>query len=137
MTKSSKNEDIRWLQRFSNFKKALNQLQAFIEKKHLSRLEEQGLIKAFEYTYELAWNTIKDFYESQGETGIQGIKDAIRLAFKRELIKNGETWMDMIQSRIQTAHTYNEDTAREVVEAVTEKYFTEFQEFKSTMSELE
>ena len=54
-------EDIRWEQRFSNYRKALNRLQKFIDKSELSELEEQGLIKAFEYTYELAWNTLKDF----------------------------------------------------------------------------
>ncbi len=47
-------EDIRWIQRFNNFKKALGQLTKFIEKGELNELEKQGLIQAFEYTYELA-----------------------------------------------------------------------------------
>ncbi len=54
-------QDIRWMQRFSNFQKALSQLQKFIDKGELSDLEKQGLIKAFEYTYELVWNTMEDF----------------------------------------------------------------------------
>ena len=83
--------DTRWQQRFSNYKKAFSQLELFYEKgKDLNHLEQQGLIKAFEYTYELAWNTIKDFYESQGESGIQGSRDAIRLAFRRALIQDGD-----------------------------------------------
>jgi hypothetical protein len=70
-------KDIRWKQRFSNFSKALSQLEKFIEKgEKLNNLEEQGMIKAFEYTYDLAWNTLKDFYEHQAETGIQGSRDA-------------------------------------------------------------
>jgi len=48
----------------------------------LNELEKQGLIQAFEYTYELAWNTIKDYFENQGETGIHGSRDAFRLAFQ-------------------------------------------------------
>ncbi len=64
------NKDIRWIQRLSNYKKALSQLQKFIDKGDLSNLEEQGLIKAFEYTYELAWTTIKDYLEYQGKTDI-------------------------------------------------------------------
>jgi len=60
------NKDIRWEQRFSNYQKALAQLQKFIDKGRLSELEKQGLVKAFEYTYELAWNTLKDFLEYQG-----------------------------------------------------------------------
>jgi hypothetical protein len=47
-------KDIRWIQRFSNYQKALGQLKKFIDKGELSELEDQGLIKAFEYTYELA-----------------------------------------------------------------------------------
>jgi hypothetical protein len=62
---NKKVEDIRWEQRFSNFRKALSQLTRFIEKGDLSELEQQGLIKAFEYTFELAWNTMKDYLEYQ------------------------------------------------------------------------
>ena len=84
-------EDIRWHQRLSNFTLALNELTDAVnlqKSRPLTKLEEQGLIQAFEYNYELAWNTIKDFYEAQAETGIQGSRDAIRLAFKRGLIEN-------------------------------------------------
>jgi nucleotidyltransferase substrate binding protein (TIGR01987 family) len=120
--------DIRWKQRFANYQKALEQLKEFVEKKPLSKLEQQGLIKAFEYTYELAWNTIKDFYEAQGESNIQGSKDALRLAFKRGLIQNGDTWMSMVQSRIDTAHTYNEATAKKVITAILNDYYSLFVE---------
>jgi nucleotidyltransferase substrate binding protein (TIGR01987 family) len=120
---SQSTKDLRWLQRFSNYQKALTQLNLFIAKKNnLNELEEQGLIKSFEYTYELAWNTMKDFYESQGEANIQGSRDAIRLAFKRGMIENGQEWIDMVDSRIQTAHTYDKNTAKEVVEAVLNRY---------------
>ena len=119
-------KDIRWIQRFNNFCKALNQLTKFIEKGELSELEQQGLIQSFEYNYELAWNTIKDFYENQGETGIQGSRDAIRLAFKRALITDGDIWMRMIKSRALTSHTYNEDTADEIAMDIRNIYYDEF-----------
>lgn len=128
--------DIRWKQRFSNYQMALHQLREFVNKANLSKLEEQGLIKAFEYTYELGWNTMKDFYESQGETNIQGSKDTIRLAFKRGLIKDGATWMNMVQSRIATAHTYNEATARKVISAIVNDYFPLFIELESELQKL-
>jgi len=86
--------DIRWIQRLNNFSKALCLLTKFIEKGALNELEKQGLIQVFEYTYELAWNTLKDYFEDQGETGIGGSRDAFRLAFKRGLIENGEAWID-------------------------------------------
>jgi len=119
-------KDIRWEQRFSSFRKALSQLKKFIDKGKLSELEEQGLIKEFEYSYELAWSVIKDYYEFQGVSDIQGSRDAIRLAFRRGLIEDGESWMNMIESRIKTSHTYNEETAREISEAIVNTYFNLF-----------
>lgn len=121
-----KKQDIRWQQRFANFNKALSQLAKFIAKQELNELEEQGLIQAFEYTYELAWNVIKDFYEDQGESSIQGSKDAIRLAFKRGLIKDGDRWMDMVENRKLTVHTYNEEIASNMVKLIKEQYFQAF-----------
>ena len=118
--------DIRWVQRLNNFSKALIQLTKFIEKGELNELEKQGLIQAFEYTFELAWNTIKDYFEALGETGILGSRDAVRLAFKRGLIEDGETWMDMITSRTLTSHTYNEDTAEMIAGKTQSLYFGEF-----------
>ncbi|MDA3819833.1 MAG: nucleotidyltransferase substrate binding protein [Candidatus Delongbacteria bacterium] len=124
--------DIRWIQRFNNFTKAFKQLTKFIEKGELSELEQQGLIQFFEYNYELAWNTIKDFYENQGETGIQGSRDAIRMAFKRGLIVNGEIWMKMIKGRTLTSHTYNEDTADEIAKDISNIYYNEFLKLQET-----
>jgi len=53
--------DIRWQQRFANYKKALRQLQSAVElsdQRELSQLEKQGVIQAFEFTHELAWNVL-------------------------------------------------------------------------------
>jgi nucleotidyltransferase substrate binding protein (TIGR01987 family) len=80
------NKDIRWTQRFRNFNKAFSQLKKFIDKQELNELEKQGLIKAFEYTYELGWNTLKDYFEYQGNRNINGSRDAINEAFKLNLI---------------------------------------------------
>ena len=99
----------------------------------MSPLEEQGLIQAFEYNFELAWNVIKDYYYSQGETDIQGSRDAFRLAFKRGLVKEGNIWMDMIKSRIQTSHTYNEKTAEAIVDKIKSLYLSEFLKLSSTL----
>jgi len=119
-----KNTDIRWEQRFSNYQKALAQLGEFMAKSNdLNKFEKQGFIKAFEYTYELAWNTIKDFYEYQGEAGIQGSRDAIQIAFNRDLIKDGEGWMQMLKDRNLTSHVYNEEVAEDIAKNINEKYY--------------
>lgn len=120
------NKDIRWKQRFHNYSKALSQLQRFIDKGDLNEFEEQGLIQAFEYTYELAWNTIKDFYANQGVTDIQGSRDAFKLAANRDLIQDIELWMNMVNSRIKTSHTYDEEVANEIVRDILQHYHPMF-----------
>ncbi len=126
-------EDIRWKQRYSNYQKAFEQLTEFIRRENLNKFEEQGLIQAFEYTYELAWNVMKDYFEYQGEQMISGSRDAFRLAFKRGLISDGELWMDMIASRIKSSHTYHEETAKEIVGKIKKQYFDLFSKFYNTM----
>ena len=128
------NKDIRWVQRFRNFSKALAQLERFFQKgKDLNDMEEQGMIKAFEYTYELAWNTMKDFYESQGETELQGSRDTFQLAFKRGLVADGSLWMQMLKDRNRTSHTYNEVTANEIAENILTSYFHLFVSLKNEL----
>ncbi len=132
-------DEIRWIQRLSNYSKALKRLSDALDlaqERPLSDLEKQGLIQAFEFTHELAWNTIKDFYKDQGETGIQGSRDAVRMAFKRDLIQSGEIWMEMIKSRNQTSHTYDETIANEIVTSVTDSYFGEFKILEQRLIQL-
>ncbi len=122
--------DIRWIQRFDNYCRALAQLTKFIDKGALNELEEQGLIQSFEYTHELAWKTLKDFLESRGVTDIYGSKDASRQAFQLGLLgdreSDGMIWLDMIEKRNLTSHTYNESTARDIVTAIRQDYFSAF-----------
>jgi len=129
-------EDVRWQQRFANYCKALAQLEKFILKGELSELEEQGLIKAFEYTYELAWNTMKDYLDYQGILDVAGSRDTIREAFKINLISNGEEWMDMLVSRNLTSHSYNEDTADQIASAVVNTYFNLFKTLEAKLETL-
>jgi len=129
-------EDVRWIQRYNSFHQALLQLKKFVDEESLNELEEQGLIKSFEYTFELAWNTLKDYMESQGITGLIGSRDTLRMAFRRELIADGEIWMDMIKSRVQTAHTYNQDLAREISAQILTGYYPNFVILQATLAHL-
>jgi nucleotidyltransferase substrate binding protein (TIGR01987 family) len=109
----------------------------FIEKGNLSELEEQGLIKSFEYTFELAWKTLKDFLEYSGQSEIYGSRDVIRKAFQLELIEDGDGWMDMLKSRNKTSHTCNEKTSKEVCSAVTSLYFELFCSLREKLSSIQ
>ena len=79
---------------------------------------------------------MKDFFENRGIQNLYGSKDASRLAFKEGLIHNGEAWMEMIQSRNQTTHTYDETTAAQIIDAILNVYYAEFEEFRKKMDEL-
>ncbi len=130
------NQDIRWQQRFANYKKALLQLQNAVElsaQRALSNLEKQGAIQAFEFTHELAWNVLKDYLQDQGNQNIKGSKDATREAFKVALIADGEAWMAMIQSRNISSHTYNEHIAEALVAVIVEQYFPLFVALRKEM----
>lgn len=119
-------QDVRWRQRFENYQKAVRQLTKFIDKGDLNELEEQGLIQAFEYTYELGWNLLKDYLLYQGNPDIFGARDAIREAFAVGLIADGEGWMKMLQDRNRTAHTYNEAVAAAIAANIRQRYFDLF-----------
>lgn len=132
-------KDVRWVQRFSNYQKALNQLNDGVnlaKTRELNKLEKQGLIQAFEYTHELAWKTMKDFIISRGSLEIFGSKDSTREAFRLGIIDNGDVWMSMIQSRNLTSHTYDEATTEKIVRLVIDEYLPEFLKLNGRLSEL-
>ena len=132
-------EDIRWKQRFSNFKKALARMTEAVELgkvRPLSVLEEQGLVQGFEYTHELGWKVLKDFMEEQSPTPIYGSKDAARHSFRAGLLDDGEVWMEMIKSRNETSHTYDEKIKDKVVKAILELYYPEFLKLQKKLDKL-
>ena len=126
-------QDIRWKQRFMNYEKALDVLRNFTSVEKLNIREEQGLIKSFEYTYELGWNVMKDFLIEKGNSEIFGSKDAIRQAFKVGLIDNGEAWMNMVNDRNRTVHTYDHENAEIVVNNILTNHISAFENFYSKM----
>jgi nucleotidyltransferase substrate binding protein (TIGR01987 family) len=135
MTQAS--PDIRWQQRFDNYKQALATLQAALgtaAQRPLSDLERQGLIQGFEFTFELAWNVMKDFFASRGETQIYGSRDAIRQAFRLGLIDNGDLWMDMLHDRNRSSHSYDAHVAEDLAKNIIQTYFGAFQAFAGKMT---
>ena len=134
------NKDIRWVERFDSFNKVFSLLLKAKEEYQKNQANEiikeivkVGVIKYFEMTYELAWNTMKDYYENQGETGIQGSKDTFKLAFNRGLITDSENWFAMIDSRQLSIYSYDEKTSNEVVNDIVEKYIDLFIQLQSKL----
>ena len=129
-------QDIRWKQRFNNFKRALIKLTDAIQlsqTRPLSELEQQGLIQGFEFVHELAWNVLKDFLEYDGIQNIVGSRSTVREAFKRGILKDGQVWIDMIESRNLSSHTHNADTATLLVNDILTAYYPAFLRLQTDM----
>lgn len=119
----------RWEQRHLNYKKALNQLNSALKlykERPLSELEQQGLIKAFEFTYEMAWTTLRDYLRFDGHLDISGSRSTLRRAFKEGVIDQGECWLAMVEDRNRTSHTYDKPQAEEITKVIADKYHPEF-----------
>ena len=127
------NLDGRWQQRFSNYRRALEQLEGFFEPPTLNEREQQGLIKAFEYTFELAWNTLRDLLRSQGNADLLCSRDTLREAFRVNLISDGEAWILMIQDRSLTSHAYNRATTLDIEARIRGAYLSCFQALRTRL----
>ncbi|MFN4340870.1 MAG: nucleotidyltransferase substrate binding protein [Azonexus sp.] len=133
-------QDIRWRQRLNNYTLALQRLGDAVDLagvRSLSPLEQQGLIQAFEFTHELAWNVMKDYFFWQGNSAITGSRDATREAYAKGLLDDGEAWMAMIKSRNLSSHTYNQNVADAIADAVVSQYYPLMRVFEQRMRDLE
>ncbi len=101
-------QDVRWIQRFQNYRKALSQLEEFLALDSLNKFELQGLIQCFEYTFELSWKTLKDYLSSEGIEAPTPRK-VIQEGFTSGMIEDGHTWIEALESRNFMAHTYSEE----------------------------
>ena len=122
-------QDIRWQQRFSNYRKALAKLIQAVDllsvqierDESVAELLQEGLIQRFEYTHELAWKVMKDYAEYQGYTDVRGSRDAIRKALEMNLIDD-RRWMETIEDRNLTVHNYDNEVAAEIYENIMHVY---------------
>lgn len=129
-------QDIRWRQRLNNYTQALARLADAVDlaaQRSLTPLEQQGLIQAFEFTHELAWNVMNDYFFWQGQSALTGSRDATREAFARGLLEDGEGWMAMIKGRNLSSHTYNQSVADAIAAVVQERYYPLLTQFESRM----
>ena len=129
------NDDVRWKQRFENFERAFSQLKQAVEEygEEAEPLIKEGIIQRFEFTHELAWKVLKDFLEYEGHQNINGSRSAIRVAFNIGLLADGQVWMNMIDSRNRTVHTYHEKILEQEFHLVVNDYYPAFVQFQQRM----
>ncbi len=122
----SNSDEIRWRQRLDHFRTALSLLRTALEERPIneySDLEQEGIIQRFEYTFELAWKTLKDllFYEGYDETSPRSV---IRRAFEMGYISEDdvECWFDALEKRDLLSHTYRRKLALEALDLISNRY---------------
>jgi nucleotidyltransferase substrate binding protein (TIGR01987 family) len=123
-----------WKERFESFCNALRQLDSALQQKKFSLLEKNGVIKRFEFTFELAWKTLQDMLNEQlGYYDVKGPKPVIKQAFKDKLIADGQAWIDMLNDRNLSSHLYDEGSARNIFDKIQNKYFSLFVELQTNL----
>lgn len=121
-------KEIRWRQRFDNFEKAYKLLENHIDIDNPSELERAGIIQFFEMAFELSWKVMRDYLEAQGFQ-VKSPRETIKQAFQAEIIADGHSWLDALEDRNLTAHTYDENTAKEIEHRIKTRYFPALQLF--------
>jgi len=117
-----------YMQKFENYKRAFIRLSEGIEKlDKTDDLQRDGLIQRFEFTFELAWKTLKAIFEDEGLLGMNSPKTVLREAFSADLIQDEEVWLSMLNDRNSTTHIYSEEIAVKICNNITLKYISVFE----------
>ena len=115
------NADIRWKQLFQIFDRAFVLLRDALENGPgaLNPLEKEGVIQRFEYCFELAWKTIKDYLEEGGVVfAIVTPRQVLKDAYAAKILEDGQVWIDMLDHRNLLSHTYSPVVFQQAVEAI-------------------
>lgn len=128
-------QDVRWKQRFSNFEKTIILLEKALQVKQPDIIYRAGIIQCFEMSIELAWKTLKDYFEEQKFTGVNTPKAVIKKAFETGLIQDGHRWMDALENRNLTVHTYDEEKAIDMEILIQNDYFPLLNDLYKTLKE--
>jgi len=130
-------QDIRWQQRFNNWKAAYLRLQEAVDANTQTphnTLIEMALIKGFEMTFELSWKTMKDFLKYNG-IDVSLPREVIKNAFAHNIITDGQVWIDMLEDRNLMAHTYDEARAQKAVEHICNRYLIALRDLQHYLQE--
>lgn len=133
----------RFAERQKDYKNALNKLEEALTENIESLTENakqiiiDGVLHRFEFTFELAWKTIKDYLEYMGITQKTGSpRENIQQAFKQGIIEDGEIWIQIMLSRNELSHLYDEQTSRRIYNDINNKYIIEFKKLEEKFEQI-
>ena len=111
-------------QKFEDYCHACEKLQLALTKDiSADDLYLDGVIQRFEFCFELSWKLMKAYLSFEG-IGANSPRSSIRESFKIGLITEAEDWLDMLEKRNLSSHTYDEETAREIYQHISKKYIS-------------
>ena len=122
-------QEIRWVQRFQNYQKAIlniEEIKQCIDENGLNKIYTMALIQAFEISFELAWKTVKDYLQFNG-IKVDTPREVIKEAFANNILKNGQLWIEMMEARNKTSHTYKEEFANELANDILNTYIPQLE----------
>ncbi len=120
-------QEIRWHQRFKNLITAFQNLEDTINcinQEGINKIYTMALIQAFEIVFELSWKTLKDYLEFNGII-VNTPREVIKEAFSKNIIQDGQIWIEIMEARNKTCHTYQEKFAKELCNDILNVYTTE------------
>lgn len=112
----------RFEERKMNLYKAIKSLESGLTQEP-DDLRIDGVLQRFEFTFELAWKCMKDYLELEGiVSSIGSPREIIQLAYKHNIIDNGDVWIDMMLSRNSLSHIYDENISRDIYDKIKDEY---------------
>lgn len=94
-----------------------------------------AMIQRFEFCTELSWKLLKKYLEQEKLGEFYSPKSVIKESFKQKLLDGGEIWLDILDDRNLTSHTYDEVTANRIRDNIMNKYIYEFGKLLNVMKE--
>ena len=128
-------KDVRWEQRFQNFERAFIFFDKSCKLDTYDELQGAGLVQSFEFTFELAWKTLKDYLQNQG-LEVPFPREVIKQAFTTGLLEDGVLWIEMLDKRNELTHTYNQEQAQIAIQTIRNKYFLPIEQVYKKMQKL-
>ena len=106
-------------ERLEGFGRALDRLDEALAVPADASLALDGTLQRFEFTFELAWKTLKDALEKEGVEA-RTPREVLREAYGAGWLDDEEAWIDMLRDRSLSSHVYSEEAAAEIYARVRE-----------------
>ncbi len=123
--------------RFEQYKSAVDRLEEVIGayKNNNNQIIVDAMIQRFEFCVELSWKLLKDYLLRENVGDFNSPRSVMKEAYKMNIITEGELWLDMLEDRNLTSHTYDEIVANTIRDNILNTHYALLKKLKETMEE--